>query len=80
MVRCFEDDNVIHVDGNVDPLRDIEVISLELTLADLEQVDKRLQKVRRRACCGWWQRDIPRKRLLGLFLAQSSPGVSVRAD
>lgn len=47
VVRCFEDENVIHVDGSVDPLRDIEVISLELSLADLEQVDKRLQKCKK---------------------------------
>ena len=40
-VRCFEDDNIIHVSGSVDPLRDIEVISLELVLADLAQVEKR---------------------------------------
>ena len=38
VVRCFDDENVIHVDGTVDPLRDIEVISLELALSDLEQV------------------------------------------
>ncbi len=44
VVRCFEDDNVVHVDGSVDPLRDIEVIQTELNLADLETVEKRLQK------------------------------------
>lgn len=45
VVRCFEDDNVIHVDSNVDPLRDIDVISLELCLADLGQIEKRLQRI-----------------------------------
>ena len=45
MVRCFDDENVIHVDGSVDPLRDIEVISLELALADLDSVERRYQKV-----------------------------------
>mmetsp|Transcript_11668 Transcript_11668/g.15233 ORF Transcript_11668/g.15233 Transcript_11668/m.15233 type:complete len:320 (-) Transcript_11668:328-1287(-) len=45
VVRCFEDDNVVHVDGSVDPVRDMEVINLELALADLEQVEKRLQRV-----------------------------------
>mmetsp|Transcript_16351 Transcript_16351/g.35078 ORF Transcript_16351/g.35078 Transcript_16351/m.35078 type:complete len:403 (+) Transcript_16351:214-1422(+) len=44
VVRCFDDENIIHVDGSVDPLRDIEVISLELVLADLGQVERRLQK------------------------------------
>ena len=47
VVRCFTDDNIIHVSGSVDPLRDIEVISLELILADLAQVVRRL---RRRRC------------------------------
>lgn len=45
VVRCFIDDDVIHVDGNVDPIRDIEVIALELILADLAQIEKRLEKV-----------------------------------
>jgi GTP-binding protein YchF len=49
VVRCFEDDNIIHVDGSVDPLRDIEVISLELVLADLAQVEKRLERARKDA-------------------------------
>ena len=44
VVRCFEDDNVIHVDGSVDSLRDIEEINLELVLADLETVQKRTEK------------------------------------
>lgn len=45
VVRCFEDSNVVHVDGSVDPLRDIETINLELIFADLEVIDKRLAKV-----------------------------------
>ena len=49
VVRCFVDDNIIHVSGSVDPLRDIEVISLELVLADLAQVEKRLERVRKDA-------------------------------
>ena len=44
VVRCFEDDNVIHVDGSVDPARDIETIETELILADLETVAKRQEK------------------------------------
>lgn len=44
-VRCFVDDNVIHVSGSVDPLRDIEIINLELILADLAQVDRRAEKL-----------------------------------
>ncbi len=44
VVRCFEDSNIINVNGNVDPVRDIEVINLELILADLDSVTKRLEK------------------------------------
>lgn len=44
VVRCFENENIIHVSGSVDPIRDIEVINLELALADLEQVTKKLEK------------------------------------
>ena len=44
VVRCFEDDNVTHVDGSVDPVRDAEIINLELILADLDTVTKRLSK------------------------------------
>ena len=44
VIRCFEDSNIVHVDGSVDPLRDREVINMELILADLETVAKRLKK------------------------------------
>ena len=47
VVRCFEDPNIVHVDGNIDPLRDIETINLELIFADIETVDKRLEKARK---------------------------------
>ncbi len=47
VVRCFEDPNVVHVDGSVDPLRDIETINLELIFADIETVDKRLDRARK---------------------------------
>jgi hypothetical protein len=47
VVRCFEDPNVIHVDGSVDPLRDIETINLELIFADLEVIERRMAKVGR---------------------------------
>ena len=49
VVRCFEDDNVIHVSSSVDPRRDIEVIDLELVLADLDSCEKQLQRVARNA-------------------------------
>ena len=49
VVRCFTNDNVIHVDGKVDPIRDIETINLELILADLEIVSNRLERIGKRA-------------------------------
>lgn len=52
VVRCFEDDNVVHVDGSVDPLRDKEVIDTELQLKDLETVEKRLDKQQKAAKTG----------------------------
>eukprot|EP00579_Thalassiosira_antarctica_P006672 CAMPEP_0201883228 /NCGR_PEP_ID=MMETSP0902-20130614/15223_1 /ASSEMBLY_ACC=CAM_ASM_000551 /TAXON_ID=420261 /ORGANISM="Thalassiosira antarctica, Strain CCMP982" /LENGTH=363 /DNA_ID=CAMNT_0048411963 /DNA_START=172 /DNA_END=1263 /DNA_ORIENTATION=- len=47
VVRCFEDENVIHVDGTIDPVRDAELINLELALADLSQLEKRLARVKK---------------------------------
>ena len=49
VLRCFDDDNVIHVDGSVDPVRDKEIIDIELQLKDLDTVDKRLAKVEKQA-------------------------------
>jgi len=52
VVRCFEDDNVVHVDGVVDPLRDVEVIQTELNLADLATVEKRIARIDKQARSG----------------------------
>ncbi len=49
VVRCFEDDDIIHVAGSIDPARDAEIINLELALADLSQLEKRLERVRKQA-------------------------------
>ena len=49
VVRCFEDSNVVHVDGSVDPLRDIETINLELIFSDLEVLERRISKVAKAA-------------------------------
>ncbi len=49
VVRCFDDDNVVHVDGNIDPVRDKEIIDTELILKDLETVEKRLEKLKKAA-------------------------------
>jgi len=52
VVRCFEDDNVVHVEGGVEPLRDVETIETELGLADLETLEKRLDRARKGAKSG----------------------------
>jgi hypothetical protein len=52
VVRCFEDENVVHVDGSVDPLRDIEVIETELCLADMASIDKRVSRTSKIAKSG----------------------------
>jgi ribosome-binding ATPase len=60
VVRCFEDDDVVHVAGKVDPARDIEVITTELVLKDLETVEKRLERAQRSAKSG--DKDLVRER------------------
>lgn len=52
VLRCFDNDNVVHVDGSVDPIRDKETIDIELQLKDLESVEKKLDKVSRSAKTG----------------------------
>ncbi len=49
VVRCFVDDNIIHVDGGIDPLRDIETINLELIFSDIEIIDRRLERAQKAA-------------------------------
>ena len=49
VVRCFEDGKIIHVDGNIDPIRDIETINLELAISDLEIINNRLERVAKKA-------------------------------
>ncbi len=49
VVRCFEDDNVVHVDGSVDPVRDKEIIDMELLLKDIDTLEKRIDKLRKQA-------------------------------
>ena len=52
VLRCFNNDNIVHVDGSVNPIRDKETIDIELQLKDLETVEKRLEKVTRAAKAG----------------------------
>ncbi len=78
VVRCFENDDVVHVSGKVDPLGDIEVINTELALADLESVDKALDRAARQAKTGD-KKILARKELLERVRAQLDAGRPVRA-
>ena len=49
MVRCFDDENITHVEGSIDPLRDVEIIESELIFADIEQIEKKIEKLKREA-------------------------------
>ena len=49
VVRCFDDENVMHVEGSTDPLRDIDIINTELIMADLEMIDRRIDKAQKNA-------------------------------
>ena len=52
VVRCFEDSNIVHVDGSVDPVRDMETINLELIYADLETIERRIDKAKKNSKSG----------------------------
>jgi len=52
VLRCFQDDNITHVEGSVDPLRDVEIINTELMLADLESIEKRLPQLEKKLASG----------------------------
>lgn len=78
VLRCFDNENIIHVDGNVDPIRDKETIDIELQLKDLEAVDKKLEKVKRAARTGNKEAIKEEETLLKIKNALEA-GVSVRA-
>lgn len=82
VVRCFEDDNVVHVDGSVDPLRDIEVIQTELNLADLDTVEKRLLRSTKQAKSGdkLMQAEVAVLEAVSAALNQGRPARSVELD
>jgi len=64
VVRCFDDKNIIHVDGNVDPIRDIEVINLELIFSDLEIIENRINKIAKKAQTSKNKEDLKEYNLL----------------
>lgn len=77
VVRCFEDDNVIHVANRVHPIEDIEIINMELALADLESCEKQLQRVQR-AAKGGDKESVKQKELLEKLIPHLSEGLPVR--
>ena len=77
VVRCFEDDNIIHVEGRVNPISDKEIIDMELQLKDLESVDKKISKIERAAKAGDAKAKQELQALL-LFKATLEAGKSAR--
>ncbi|MEH6680099.1 MAG: redox-regulated ATPase YchF [Sediminicola sp.] len=78
VLRCFDNDNIVHVDGSVDPIRDKETIDMELQLKDLETVDKKLEKVKRAAKTG--NKEAQKEEAVLLKIKQGlETGTSIRA-
>ncbi|WP_394906363.1 redox-regulated ATPase YchF [uncultured Mesonia sp.] len=84
VLRCFDDENVVHVDGNVNPIRDKETIDIELQLKDLETVEKKLEKVKRAAKTGNKEAIKEQDALLqlksGLEEGKSVRGIQINED
>ena len=78
VVRCFEDENIIHVDGNVDPIRDIEVINVELVLSDLEIVMTRINKIGKKAMTTKDKNDLKEIELLNRIKEALEQNIPVR--
>jgi GTP-binding protein YchF len=77
VVRCFEDDNIIHVDGSVNPVRDKEIIDTELQLKDLDSVDKKIDKLKKMSKGG--DKEVLRGiDVLGVYKAHLESGQSAR--
>ena len=78
VLRCFDDDNIIHVDESIDPIRDKETIDIELQLKDLETADKKLEKVKRAARTG--NKDAQKEETALVKVKEGlEAGISVRA-
>jgi len=78
VLRCFDNDNIVHVDGSIDPIRDKETIDMELQLKDLETVEKKLDKVKRAAKTG--NKDAQKEEAVLIKLKDGlEAGISVRA-
>jgi len=82
VVRCFQDDNVAHVDGSIDPVRDISVVETELMLADLDMVERRLAKVQKvhSTGSGAAQKELALLEKIREALGQGRPAESLELD
>ena len=78
VLRCFDNENIVHVDGSVDPIRDKETIDMELQLKDLETVEKKLEKVKRTAKTG--NKEAQKEEAVLVAIKNSlEAGISIRA-
>jgi len=78
VLRCFDNDNIVHVDGSINPIRDKETIDMELQLKDLETVDKKLEKVKRAAKTG--NKEAQKEEAVLTNIKQNlEAGISIRA-
>lgn len=78
VVRCFDDENIIHVDGSVDPIRDIEVINVELVLSDLEIVTSRINRIGKKAMTTKNKDDVKKIELLERIKEALESNIPVR--
>ena len=78
VVRCFDDPNIIHVDGSIDPIRDIEVINVELVLSDLEIVTSRINKIGKKAMTTKNKDDVKEIELLEKIKCALESNIPVR--
>lgn len=78
VLRCFDNDNIAHVDGSIDPVRDKETVDIELQIKDLETVDKKLEKIKRAAGSG--DKEAQKEEAVLLKIKQNlEAGISIRA-
>ena len=78
VVRCFDDKNIIHVDGSVDPIRDIEIINLELILSDLEIIENRINKIAKKVQTTKNKEDIAEYNLLTKIKENLEKNIPIR--
>lgn len=78
VVRCFDDENIIHVEGGCDPIRDIDIINLELVMADMEMVERRMEKAKK-AAKGGERKYLHEAELMERLLAHIDTGKSARS-